>query len=890
MKLITTLLLTFISVVSFAQIVVIPNANFKAKLLQASPDNQIAFGGNSYITIDANNDGEIQVSEAIAVTELNVNYASINNLTGIEAFVNLRSLDCSQNSLFSLNTTPLTLLENLNCSVNNGITTLNISSNTNLKTLNADFCSLTALNLSNCPALLELSIRSCDLTALNLSSTPNLQSVNCRNNNITSLIISGNNALTYLNCGANNLTSVNLVQCPNLIELECFQNQISTLDVSQNLNLQKLNCGTNQLTTLNVSNITNLTDLICLNNQLASLDVTQNVNLLNLNFSLNQITTLNLAQNQNLTTLNCSSNPITSLDVSGCPNLIGLVCIENQLTSLDVSQNVNLVDLQCATNQIASLDLSQNEQLLNLDCSNNVLTSLEISANTRLNNLLCANNQLTQLFLKNGLQKTVMIDNNPLLTYVCVDEFQITEIQQLVGVGVTVSSYCSALPGGEYNSISGTMLFDSQNNGCESSDVAFPFMKMKMYDGTDFETTFTNTASLFNFYTSVGNFTIFPAVEEMTRFDFSPTDVSTNFATTNETFQQDFCITANGIHPDVEVVIAPIDAAQPGLEATYKVVYKNKGNQSLSGAIDLAYSDLALQFVAATVIPTSSTSSLLTWEYQDLLPFENRSFLVTFNVNSGLSSSDTINFDIAITSNLADEMPEDNQFNYQQHVVNSSEPNSIICLEGDVLSTELIGDYLHYMINFENTGTDEINNVVITIDLDPSQYDIDSLQLLNSSHDTYCKVKGNRVEIFLQNIAVDTGGHGNVLLKVRSLATLQQDDAVANQAMLFYDYNAPIESNPAYSLFQLSTDSFETDTSVVVYPNPSSTVVNIASILNDNNTIKTIELYDVQGRLLQTAIVNNVSATLDIAARATGVYFLKITTEKGVKVEKINKE
>ncbi len=47
-----------------AQIVNIPDANFKAKLLEASPSNTIAQNAsNQNIKIDVNDDGEIQESE-----------------------------------------------------------------------------------------------------------------------------------------------------------------------------------------------------------------------------------------------------------------------------------------------------------------------------------------------------------------------------------------------------------------------------------------------------------------------------------------------------------------------------------------------------------------------------------------------------------------------------------------------------------------------------------------------------------------------------------------------------------------------------------------------------------------------------------------------------------
>jgi hypothetical protein len=49
-------------------------------------------------------------------------------------------------------------------------------------------------------------------------------------------------------------------------------------------------------------------------------------------------------------------------------------------------------------------------------------------------------------------------------------------------------------------------------------------------------------------------------------------------------------------------------------------------------------------------------------------------------------------------------------------------------------------------------------------------------------------------------------------------------------------------------------------------------------------------LFDVQGRLLQTQLVNDISSELNITERANGMYFIKINTDKGSKVEKLMKE
>lgn len=81
--------------VAQAQIVNIPDPDFKAKLLAANPGVEIAINSlGENITIDSNNDGEVQWAEAAAVDTLVVNNSNIHDLTGIKAFTNLKVLAC----------------------------------------------------------------------------------------------------------------------------------------------------------------------------------------------------------------------------------------------------------------------------------------------------------------------------------------------------------------------------------------------------------------------------------------------------------------------------------------------------------------------------------------------------------------------------------------------------------------------------------------------------------------------------------------------------------------------------------------------------------------------------------------------------------------------------
>ena len=339
------------------------------------------------------------------------------------------------------------------------------------------------------------------------------------------------------------------------------------------------------------------------------------------------------------------------------------------------------------------------------------------------------------------------------------------------------------------------------------------------------------------------------------------------------------------------MVIEPITTARPGFDAVYKIVYKNKGNQPVSANVNFNYNDAVIDFVSATVAPSTQTTGVLNFGFSNLLPFENRSFYITLHVNTPTDTQpvnigDVLNFNVLIL-NIGDENPLDNTFTYNQTVVGSFDPNNITCLEGDIAPLSNIGSYLHYGVNFENTGTYPAENIVVKTIIDTTKYDINSLQMLNTSNPAYTRITGNVVEFIFKHIMLATGGHGNVLFKVRTLNSLVNGDMVSREAGIFFDYNAPVSTGNANTTFQtLNNGQFVLDNSIVISPNPTSSIINIKG----RSVIKSIQVYDIQGRLLETKLIEEVATTIDLSDKTNGIYFFKITTEKGSKVEKIIKE
>ncbi len=178
-------------------IVNIPDANFKAALLANT-------------SINTNEDDEIQVSEAEAYDgTISVSELGISDLTGIEAFVSITSLWCS----------------------NNSISTIDLSNSPNFRTLYCNNNQLTSINLNNTD-LRTLSCYRNQLTSLDLSAFPSLRNLSCQSNNLTSLNVSGCTQLTNIDCSSNELTTIDISTCSNLTILQAHVNNLTSANIA----------------------------------------------------------------------------------------------------------------------------------------------------------------------------------------------------------------------------------------------------------------------------------------------------------------------------------------------------------------------------------------------------------------------------------------------------------------------------------------------------------------------------------------------------------------------------------------------------------------------------------------------------------------------------------
>ena len=289
MKLFSAVALCFLYAGISAQNTYIPDDSFEQYLIWMELD-------------DVLNDS-VLTENIINVQALHLGYSSINDLTGLEGFLSLDTLDISElqdSEISYLDMSVVPWLKYLDCYNQNGqIDSINLAQNIDLQFLDASGNTITQLDLSNNSVLEYLEINFNQLSEIDLSNNSFLKDIGINNNTLTSLDLGNNNLLENLMVNFNQLTEIDLSNKPNLINVYCEENNISVLDINNTPLLKSLWCSENQISELDVFNKPNLEQLFAGNNLLSSLDLSSCSSLVWMWLNSNQLVELNVANGLN---------------------------------------------------------------------------------------------------------------------------------------------------------------------------------------------------------------------------------------------------------------------------------------------------------------------------------------------------------------------------------------------------------------------------------------------------------------------------------------------------------------------------------------------------------------------------------------------------------------
>jgi len=607
--------------------------------------------------------------------------------------------------------------------------------------------------------------------------------------------------------------------------------------------------------------------------------------------------------------LNLTSQGIADLTgIEAFSNLQRLICNDNQIAALTLNNFFSLVSLYCSDNTMTSLTITNCFNLNQLTCSNNLMTELDLSSTSVSRCYITNNPNLGTINVKNGIAMDSSqnfrssnptdaipppiplppsnISGNPNLIYVCGDDNELDYLTSTNvwgnNINLVISSYCTSVPGGTYNTVTGSVRVS-----CETFNIPASQVKINYTNGFQSGYTFTGTNGNYFFFVPAGNYTVTPEFGSPDYFTFAPTSSSVVFTETGNTQILDFCATPTQAATNFEITLLPIGAARPGFDAYYRILVKNKGYQEMSGTVTLTFDDTVSDFVSAVPSVTSQSTNTLTWEFSNLIPFETKTIDFTLNINAPTETppvniGDQLSYTATVLSSVPDVTPNDNTAILRQIVVGSYDPNDKIVFEGNQISTAEVGDYLHYMIRFQNTGTYPAEKVVVKDTLDDN-LNWNTLEMVSCSHPYRSTLtNGNQLEVFYEGINLppsvtdEPGSHGYIVFKIKPKATIAVNDVIDNTANIYFDFNFPIVTNTvSTTVTALGNNDFENN-SFVLYPNPVGSMLNI-QMVNDQMP-KEIRIYNTLGQKLLSA---NLVTNIDVSTLSKGAYFITVETDSG---------
>lgn len=232
--------------------------------------------------------------------------------------------------------------------------------------------------------------------------------------------------------------------------------------------------------------------------------------------------------------------------------------------------------------------------------------------------------------------------------------------------------------------------------------------------------------------------------------------------------------------------------------------------------------------------------------------------------------------------------------------------SSVFTQDVFVLKLNNLGEFV-WAKAFGNSSTDTSNGLSIdsndnvyttgtfsgTVDFDPnatvnnlsSNGDLDVfIQKLNSNGDfVFAKSFGGTLLDRGYSIFVDTNQN---IFTTGSFQNTVDFDPNATTFNLTSDGNSDVFIHKM-SPRALSNSEFNFNNTFQVYPNPTNSQINIS--FNEFESNATLEIYDTNGRLLQTETLKNLNNKINIENFQGGLYLFKISSEKGNSVTKIQK-
>lgn len=443
----------------------------------------------------------------------------------------------------------------------------------------------------------------------------------------------------------------------------------------------------------------------------------------------------------------------------------------------------------------------------------------------------------------------------------------------------------------ENSVISGTVTFDVAGNNC--FDNTMPAANIQVNYTTDSNqsyVTHTDTNGNYHFNNIPDSHGSISIVQSNEVYASQPQAYDVNLAGDEVTYN--FCLGLSHSN-NAAIALSPISEARPGFEAKYRVTIQNLGNENIAnGSAIIEFDASKLSYISNNNSDIVQTGNILTYNFEDIDPFETKFKIVKFNVipPPTVNGGDIINFTASLTD--SDDNADDNVSLLNQTVVNAYDPNDIIVHEGEFITEEQADGYLNYTIRFQNEGNGNAINVKINTLLNEN-LDWDTFQTVTASHNYRTIRNGNEVEFVFNNINLPTANmnqewsKGFISYRIKPVEDIALGDVISASAGIYFDFNPAVLTNTVTTTVELlGANRVSSNNMFIIYPNPA-TSDNVIVKLNGNANDASITITDISGKIITTIPAGNDELLVNISSLSKGMYFVTLRSSHTSSTKKL---
>lgn len=348
--------------------------------------------------------------------------------------------------------------------------------------------------------------------------------------------------------------------------------------------------------------------------------------------------------------------------------------------------------------------------------------------------------------------------------------------------------------------ISGTFFYDLNSNGVK--DVNENFRSGITVSHNNGNISYSNNSGYFEMSGMLGNNVV--NINAPSFYNVVPDFSAYQFNTNDTLVSTSYALQPAIIADSVAIHVVPAVRTRPGFNHRAEVILYNIGTTTVSPTVTLRFNSNFLSFIASQPSGAVNNGNLLTIPVSPLLPGEDQNLTFYFNVNNGAPLGDTIHFLSTVLAGSS--LSTDSSYSI---IKGSFDPNDKIATPKLTPQQVIDGEWIDYLIRFQNTGNDTAINVVITDTLD-TKLDLSSFEMIGSSHLPISQRKGRNLSFEFYNIMLpdsnvnEPESKGYIRFRVKALSSVGIGNIIPNKADIYFDYNSPVTTNTTTTKIEAS--------------------------------------------------------------------------------------